>query len=410
MALTAGFAGRASWASSFQYRDFRLLWGSTLFHALGFGMENVSLGWLVLEMTDSPFMVGVSAAARMAPFFFLGILSGAIADRVDRRLFLRFITLSGSIVAGLMALILILDVAQVWHVIVLAGAMGCYFAITLTVRQAYTFDVVGAERALNGMALTGVSQQIGGLAGAVLAGWIISEIGIGGQYLAIASTYVAAAAVLLAVHDAGQAAPTQRDTVVGNLRGYVSLLRQNRTLMTLMLLTAATEVFGFTHMSLLPVFAKEVLGVGALGLGFMTAVRQVGGTLALVLMASLGDFKRKGMLMFVFSTSFGLGQMAFSLTDNIFFFLVVLAFVNGCAMSVDTLYRTLMQANVPNEQRGRAMGSWVLSIGVAPPGHLAVGAMAGALGAPGALLINGSILAFVSVSSAISLPRIRRLE
>ena len=91
-------------------------------------------------------------------------------------------------------------------------------------------------------------------------------------------------------------------------------------------------------------------------------------------------------------------------------FVIVLAFVNAAATTVDTLHKTLMQANVPDEQRGRAMGSWVLSIGVAPIGHIGLGAMAGALGAPGALLINGSILTFVGITAALGLPRMRRLE
>ena len=85
------------------------------------GMEQVALGWLVLQMTDSPFMVGVASAARMAPFFFLGILSGAVADRIDRRIFLRMLTFGGCIVSGAMAFLLVSGVAQVWHVILLAG-------------------------------------------------------------------------------------------------------------------------------------------------------------------------------------------------------------------------------------------------------------------------------------------------
>ena len=89
--------------------------------------------------------------------------------------------------------------------------------------------------------------------------------------------------------------------------------------------------------------------------------------------------------------------------------LAVLVVVNGCAMAVDTLYKVLMQESVPDEQRGRAMGSWVLSIGVAPVGHLGVGGLAGLLGAPGALLINGAALAFISVAAAVGLPRMRRM-
>ena len=102
--------------------------------------------------------------------------------------------------------------------------------------------------------------------------------------------------------------------------------------------------------------------------------------------------------------------MLFSIATELYLFLVVLAVVNACAMAVDTLYKTLMQENVADEQRGRAMGSWVLSIGVAPVGHLGVGGLASLVGAPRALLVNGAVLAVVSLATAARLPRIRRLR
>ena len=101
--------------------------------------------------------------------------------------------------------------------------------------------------------------------------------------------------------------------------------------------------------------------------------------------------------------------MAFSLGGNFVSFVLVLAFINACASAIDTLYRTLMQENVSNEERGRAMGSWVLSIGIGPVGHLGVGAMGQRFGAPTTLLINGSILLGVSVASGLGLGKVRRL-
>ena len=195
-----------------------------------------------------------------------------------------------------------------------------------------------------------------------------------------------------------------------NFVGSIQLLRRNRSLLVLMGLASVTEVFGFTHMTLLPVFAKDVIGVGPAGLGVMTAVRQGGGLIGLGLLASLRDYRRKGLLMFLTAGLFGLGQMAFSLSANLYVFLVVLAVVNASAHAVDTLYKTLMQTVVSEEQRGRAMGSWVLSIGTAPVGHLGIGGLAGALGAQGALLVNGAVLAFVSLSAGAGLRETRRLE
>ena len=399
-----------TWAVSFRYRDFRLLWASTLAQSVGMGMDSVALGWLVLEMTESSLMVGAAISARMAAFFFLGVVSGAIADRMDRRVMVRLVTLSGGVVGGAMALVLLTGVAQVWHVIALTFAFGAAAAFNLTVRHAYTYDLVGRDHALSGLSLATIGQMVGNVIGALAAGAIIAAFGVWEQYAAVACLNLLAFLVLLPIRDAGQAAPTRRDPVLQSLLGYVQLVRDNRTLAALMLLASMTEIFGFTHQTALPAFARDVLGVGAVGLGLMMAFRGGGGLVGAVVLAGVGGYRRKGRLVFLIAGLFGLGQMAFSLTANLYVFLLIIAFINACAFSVDVLYRTLMQDSVPNEQRGRAAGSWVLSIGTAPVGHLGVGAMTNALGAAGALLVNGSVLGVISIMSAIAMRRVRRLD
>ena len=373
-------------------------------------MEQVALGWLIYELTDSPWMVGVGAAARMLPFFILGVFSGVVADRWQRRTLLWLGTLGAVAAAAVMALLLLGGITNVWFVIGLIVALGALMAFGITIRQAFTYDMVGSGYALNGLALGAMANQGGGIAGSLASGVLIESFGPGWQYVAVAVCYLCSALVILTIRNPGRSARAAVEPVLKNLAGYVRLVRENRILLILMSLTAVTEVFGFTHMTLLPVFAKEALHVGATGLGIMTATRQAGGLLGLWLLAAFGSLRKKGLMMFIIAIGFGAGLMAFSLSNHLYYFLGVLLFVNACAMAVDTIYKTLMQDNVADEERGRAMGSWVLSIGVAPVGHLGVGALAGILGAPGALLINGAVLTAVSIGMAIGLPRMRRLE
>ena len=401
---------RRAWSSSFRYHDFRLLWTSTLFFSLGTGMERVAVGWLVFDITGSAFMVGAAAAASMAPLFILGILSGAMADWLERRWFLFLSALAGAAVSVIMATMLLSGDPHVWAVLILVAAGGCVLAFTLTTRLAYTYDIVGPEQALNGLSLNQIGMQAGAVVGAIISGTLIEAVGPGWQYMAVGVSYLGSAAVLLVIRRSTRTAQPQREPVLQSMGGYIRFLKQNRVLLVLMCLSSITEVLGFTHMTLLPVFAKEVLGVGPVGLGYLSAVRQAGGLMGLALMANLKDYRRKGLLMFLIAGAFGVGLMTFSISSALVFFIVVLAAVNACAMSVDTLYKTLMLTNVPDEHRGRAMGSWVLSIGVAPVGHLGVGALAAALGAPGALLVNGAVLTGVSIAAAVRLPSIRRLE
>ena len=383
---------------------------STLFYSLGMGMERVAIGWLVFEITGSPFMVGVAAAAQMVPFFFLGILSGAMADWLERRLFLFFNSLAGTVVSAIMAVMLLSGEPNVWPVIALVAAAGCVLAFTLTTRLAYTYDIVGPEHALNGLSLNQIGMQFGTIIGAVTSGALIEAVGPGWQYLAIGTSYMCSGAVLLVIGRSTATVQPEREPVLQNLAGYLPFLSGNRVLLILMCLASITEVLGFTHMTLLPVFAKDVLHLGPAGLGYLTGVRQAGGLLGLALLANVRDYRKKGHLMFITATLFGVGLMAFSISSSLLFFIIVLVAVNACAMSVDTLYKTLMQANVPDEQRGRAMGSWVVSIGVAPVGHLGVGGLASVLGAPGALLVNGAALTVISLAAFLGLPKIRRLE
>ena len=402
--------GMWNWAASLHFRDFRLLWLSTALYSLATGMEQVSVGWLIFELTGSELMVGVGAAARTAPFFLFGLLSGAIADRWERRTLLRIGSAGASVVALAMALLLLRGLDNVWVVIVLVAVLGSTFAFILTVRQTYTYDIVGREYALNGLALGAMAMQGGGIAGSLVSGAVIEAVGPGWQFMAASVCYLSSAVATLAISNPGRSLRPTAVSVLKNLTGYIRLLRNYRLLLGLMVLTAATEVFGFTHMTLFPVFAKEVLQVGPTGLGVMTAGRQAGGLLGLWLLAALSSVRKKGLMMFATALGFGAGLMAFSATGDIYSFLGVLLFVNACAMAADTLYKTMMQELVSDEERGRAMGSWVLSIGFAPVGHVGIGALAGAVGAPRALLINGAALATISVVAAIALPRIRRLE
>ena len=256
-------------------------------------------------------------------------------------------------------------------------------AFTITVRQTFTYDIVGSGHALNGLALGAMAMQGGGIVGSLVSGAVIEFVGPGWQFLASAGAYLLSAGATLAIANPGRSLRTSAESVLHNLTGYARLMREHRLMIVLMALTATTEVLGFTHMTLLPVFAKDVLRVGPTGLGVMTAGRQAGGLLGLWLLAGLGATRRKGILTFATAIGFGVGLMAFSLTTNIYTFLLVLLFVNACAMAVDTLYKALMQDLVPDEERGRAMGTWVLSVGFAPVGHVGVGALAGVVGRAG---------------------------
>ena len=408
MNLTAVLGG---WSRSFEFRDFRLLWCAVLIQSAAMGMNWVVSGWLIFELTESPFMVGVASALGMAPFFFLGPLSGVVADRIDRRRLLSIVSLAGAASACLMAAALAAEVAELWHIMTLIAVGGAAMAFVFTTRQSLTYDIVGQRLALNGMALNSVAMQIGMVIGSLISGVIIATIGASGQYFVISLLFLASVLFLLTIRVTRPASePGQRESVSRNLFQYVRMMRHNRTLVVLMSLAAVMELFGFTHMSLLPVLAKDVLGLGPVGLGVMTGIRQIGGIAGLLALSAPADFRRRGLLLFAIMTTFGVSLMSLVLSTNIVYYVAALTIAHACAMCGDTLHMTLMQDNVRDDERGRAMGAWTLSIGVAPVGHLGLGALASNIGAPRALFASGTTLLVMSLAAAFSLPRIRRLE
>jgi predicted MFS family arabinose efflux permease len=180
-------------------------------------------------------------------------------------------------------------------------------------------------------------------------------------------------------------------------------------MLSLMVSTAAVEVLGFSHQVMLPILAKDVLHVGAGGLGVLTACRNLGGAIGVVVLGRLAAVRRQGMLLLAVVGLFALGQVALAGSPNFGMALVFVTLLNITASVTDVMHQALLQQTVPNEQRGRAMGSWVVGIGTAPVGHLEAGYLADLTSARMTLVVNGVALAAVALAMSVALPRLRRL-
>ena len=395
--------------AAFRYSDFRVLWISTMANQLGQGMQQVLLGWLVFEITGSGAMVGAVFAARSAPNLVVGFLAGSVTDRMDRRLLIRVSILGMTLVAGSMGILAITGNLPVWGLLLATVALGAFQAFYMTARQAYVLDIVGSEGALNGIALISMAQRVGGIFGALLAGAVIHRWGSGQAFFVMGAGYIAGLLVLFWLRQAGASVPRDREALWQNLVSYFNALRSNRALSVLMVTTAAAEVFGFSHQVVLPILAKEVLGVGPAGLGLLTAFRFFGGALGVFAGAAMGLVKRQGVLLLTFMALFGVGEILLSQSPNYWSALVFVTLINIMATGTDILHHTLLQLSVPNDQRGRAMGAWIVGIGMAPMGQLEIGYLAGLTSSRIALLTNGLVLAIGAVVLGVVMPRIRRL-
>ena len=414
-------------------RDLRVLMSASFFDAIGFMGEQVAISWLVLELTDNPFMVGVSLALRMAPLFFLGIPAGTIADMVDRRLLIRALNMVMALLMVGIGALIYMDMLQVWHLLAFAVVGGCMSAMHQAARQSFAFDVAGRENLVTGLAYVGLGMRLGGLAGSIAAGYLIDGPGAHIAYWMLASGYVVSTLLLSFILSPGQAAARSRQPMMQNLREFGDELRRNNPLLTLVVIVAATETLGFSSGAALPSLARDVLNVGAEGLGWLNGFRSGGAVVAILLLSLFGEVGRRGLLLllnlmvfgaallllgqssaiaeFIFGGSASGAQAFFMLGQSPAFVIALVAtgIIGGAMALSDIFSQSMMQNIVPNEQRGRAMGAWIVGIGTAPIGNLQVGGVLKLAGVGVALSANGIALALVGVGIFAFYGRMRRM-
>lgn len=386
-----------------------MLWGATLCSQVGTGMQTVLLGWLVLAMTDSNTMVGLLFAIRSAPNLLVGFMAGALTDRFDRRMLMRLTTCGMALLPWFMAWCAWQGTLALWMLLGCTALLGLLQAFEATARQAYTFDVVGARDATQGLALLFLAQRLGGVFGSLLAGATLAWWGASLSFLAMGLTYGGGAVAIWTLRQRGSAAPQVQESMWDNVLAYGRELRANRVMQSLILSTAGTELFGFSYQVLLPTLARDVLHSGAAGLGLLTAGRFLGGVLGSAVLTAVQSTRHQGRMLLVTLTLFGIGLVSLAEVTYFWFTLGGVMFVSMMAAAADILHMALLQHSVANEQRGRAMGAWVVGTGTAPLGHLAIGALAGLMGASLALLLNGAALLALAGTLALALPRLRRL-
>ena len=396
-------------APALRLRDFRILCLSTVFETAGFAGEQVILGWMVLELTGSPFMVGAAIGAGSAPFFFLGIVAGSIADLVDRRSLMRLLNLAMVLISVAIGLLIYLNKIEVWHFFVMAVLSGCIGALYQTSRQSLAFDVAGEGNRMSGLSYVSLSMRFGGLIGSLTAGFLIAEIGADMAYFALAASYVVSAISLSFMRSQVRPGLTKSPNVLQSLKELGTEVRVNRSLLVLIVMVGLVEVLGFSHATLMPSLARDVLQVGPDGLGIMNAFRSVGAIVALVVALPFGDTRRKGLIFLIVILVFGVSLMMLGLTTSFIAVLLVIAVMSAAMALSDLFSQGLIQAMVPRNLRGRAMGAWVVAVGTAPLGNLQIGGLAAAIGVSVALMTNGAGLLVLGVGALLLFPRLRRL-
>jgi MFS family permease len=398
---------------SLRNSTFRWLWAAGLMIGFGNWMQRLTISWLILDQTGSVFLTAVSFAIRSAPNLVFGPFGGAIADRYPRRKVLIITAGVKVFVAlGLWALAFQAD-TLIWVVMVLIGLAGVTASFELPSSQALAVDVVGKRNAANGVAMLSVATRAVGAAGALTGGLLIASLGPGAVFflgaLAFAAGGYAVSRVVVAQPGLSLERPSLRiGKLFGSTYGGIKILLGIPVVATLLGFAMVVEILGFTYQSVMPSLAKDVLGVGSVGLGALTAMAAIGGLAGSVLITAISDYDRKGLLAVGIIFLYGGGLIALGVSEIFPLSLLIVTVVGTMASSFDALQWTMLMENVPDDMRGRAMGGWIFAIGFGWAGSLELGIIAEVYSVGWALSVNGIGLFALGVMALMFASRLRR--
>ncbi|MCH7802163.1 MAG: MFS transporter [Chloroflexi bacterium] len=385
-----------------------MLWLSDSFVGCAEQVEFLVLAWYILQETDSPLLLGVYGALRFTGTL-LSPIYGVMVDRYDRR---KLILLTRTVFfanSGVLLTLALTDVLMVWHVFVLAGVAGMGRAFDTIVRQTVIPDIVPASGLMNGVALTRTGRDIMQIVGPLIGGYLLTAWGIGISYIAVIGLYAVGVALAFKLKSLMAVETARGPSVVANIREALGYVRRQEVILALLLLAFLVNLTGFPlNQGLMPVFARDVLDVGATGLGQLLGAYAAGSMLASVTLAALPVIHRPGRMIVLGAVGWHFAMMFVAFSQWFGPSLILLA-LTGVSQSVAmvTMSMTILSATSP-EVRGRVMGLRSLAVYGLPIGLLLSGALADGSSVKVALIVNASVGIIFAVVIAVSLSELWR--
>jgi MFS family permease len=376
---------------------------------MGSQMEMVVLGWFVLTLTDSPFLVGLVAAARMG-LNFLALFAGAVADRVRRQRLLATVEFVVASLGLVMLSLLLSGLLEVWHIFAITLVAGLVRMFQTPAAQSLVADTLTQEQIGNGAALTSMGMNLSTIMGPLLGGVLFQAFGPQGAYSVIVLLYSLSGTFALVVGTTPTTTRLQRESVLSMVLQGLKYVKGQQVLWATLLVAVIINLTGWPfHTSLMPIFARDVLGTGSAGLGMLVSAFGVGALIGSVSLASVRNLRYAGKFLVVAVVAWHVSMVAFSASTSIYPSLAILVITGMAFSSTQVLMLTVLLRTALPEFRGRVMGLRVLAIYAYTFGSISSGAIAGAWGAPWAANINAAMgIALVGILAWLT-PKLRRV-
>ncbi len=395
---------------AFESRNFRLWFIGQLVSLSGTWMQNVALGWLVLTLTNSAFWVGLIAAITTFPALLFSLFGGVIADRFPKKNILLITKSFEMILAFGLGALTLTGRVQIEHIVVFAFLFGLNLAIDAPARQAFSSEMVEKKALSSAIALNAGVFNSARVIGPSLGGFVIAYMGIGGAFIVNGLTYLGAIGGLLLMKFSEKIIRKDTHPLQQIKEGLVYSFT-NPSIRTLLFFVSIASMFGWSHLTILPVVARDILHLDASGLGFLYAASGFGSVAALVTVSALS--RKVHPLVFIIggSTIFGISLILFTFTTNIYLSYIWLFFSGAGVLALLAMLNATIQHQVKDSIRGRVMSVYVLMlIGLLPIGNFQIGYFAQVFGPWVALRICGIVVllyGFQMIFRHMKLPVVR---
>lgn len=394
--------------TSLSSRNFRFLFSGTLASSFAMWMEQIGQGWLVQQLTDSPFQLGLIQFVRGFSILFISPFAGALSERVDRRILAGAAQSVSAIGALAIGILIVVGHVAMWQLYITAFLTGVSNSIYNPVRQFLVYDSVEKQDLANAIALNSMANNMARVVGPGIAGFMISysiSSAFFGKFVFFSAATLSLVGLRLArppVHD--------REPVLRGIRLGARYLVGQRTLLRLTLLQAIPSALVFPYLQMMPNVAKNYLHVGASGYGWLQTGVGIGSLISALFVASIANIPRKGVFASLAQMTYMASIMAFSFS-RVYVLSLAFLVVGGLGLVVfSTFNQTLLQLNTDDEYRGRVLSLYTMVQGLNPFGGLAMGFVAEHyLGAPHAIALFCAIAIVLAFGAGVASKDIRRL-
>jgi MFS family permease len=399
-----------------RHRNYRLFFFGQGVSLIGTWMQTLALPWLVYLITGQPLDLGLVAFAGQVMTFVMAPVAGVLADRWDRRRLVIVAQVAATLQAAVLAALTLTGVVEVWHIMVLALFGGFIRGFEIPTRQSFVVQMVEDKSDLpNAIALNSFLVNGARLVGPALAGGLIAVLqarqagffGVGICFLFNAVSFLAVIAALLAMKVPPKE-ERQPSHPLADLKEGLRYASASPPIRSMLILLCVISLMGAPYVTLMPIFARDILGGDAGTMGLLMAATGLGAVVGAVFLASRRSVLGIGRIVAVASAAFGAGLVAFALAKDFYVAAAMLLWA-GCGMMIEMAgTNTFLQTIVDEHMRGRVMSFYTMAfMGMGPFGALLAGAAADRIGAPRTVLLGGLVCIVAAAVFALNLKYLR---